>query len=97
MANNPFAALNSRQLTKAATLRGRIEKLETELARILNAGIPAPEPAPVARRAKAKTKAVKARSPRRRKRRLSTEGRARLSAAAKLRWAKRKAAGKNRL
>jgi len=79
MPTNPLLAITAAQLRQAAEIREKIDDLERELDQILGV-----EPLELA-----------ASSPRRRKRRrkLSRAARARLSAAAKARWAKVKARG----
>jgi hypothetical protein len=78
--------LSSKQLRRAANLRDRIDKLEKQLAVILTSASEAP--------AKVAAKPVK---PPRPKRKMSKAARAKMSAAAKKRWAKVKAAGKKSL
>jgi hypothetical protein len=73
------------QLKRAITISEQIHKLESELASILGASAKVSAPAKVA--------AVAAKPGRRRRRRgLSAEGRARIAAAQKARWAKAKGA-----
>ena len=73
MQSNPLASLSVKQLKRAIAIRGRIETLQKTLNRLI--GQP--------------TAAVAAKSPgRRKKRRMSAAARARISAAAKARWAK---------
>jgi len=64
------------QLRRAAAIRDRIEKLQRELAAILGD--------------QSSTPAAKA-APGRKRRRLSPEGRARIAAAARARWARERA------
>jgi hypothetical protein len=84
--------LTAGQLRWAASLREKIDSLQRQLNAVL-AAAPAVKPAPAARAAKATTPAKPAKA----KRKLSKAGRAKLSASAKARWAKAKAAGKTRL
>jgi hypothetical protein len=73
--------LTPSQLRQAASLKEEIASLEKELVTILGAPVSSP-----------KTPAVK---PAKKKRTMSTEGRARVAAAQKARWAKIKAAKKS--
>jgi len=68
------------QLKRAITISEQIQKLESELASILGASAKVSAPAKVA--------AVAVKTGRSRKRGLSAEGRARIAAAQKARWAK---------
>jgi hypothetical protein len=91
--------LTAQQLRRAADLQEKIEKLNGELQSILGGGNGVPSPARRGRPATAKltfTKEtiVKGEMP---KRKMSAAGRAKIAAAAKARWAKVKAAGKNSL
>ncbi len=70
----PIANLSVAQLRKAAAVKERIEKLEKELAQILGSAASEKSAAPAARS--------------RKKRKMTSEGRARIRAAAKARWAK---------
>ncbi|MFM2295866.1 MAG: hypothetical protein RLZZ350_2279 [Verrucomicrobiota bacterium] len=74
--------LTSKQLHLAAILKDKIETLQAELARVLRGGGKVGRPA-----------AVPAATPKK-KRRMTAAGRAAISAAAKARWAKVKAAKK---
>jgi hypothetical protein len=71
------------QLKRAITISEQIQKLESELASILGASARVSAPAKVA---------AAAAKPGRRRRGLSAEGRARIAAAQKARWAKVKGA-----
>jgi len=71
------------QLKRAITISEQIQKLESELASILGASAKVSAPAKVA---------AAAAKPGRRRRGLSAEGRARIAAAQKARWAKVKGA-----
>jgi hypothetical protein len=73
-----LANLSAQQLRRAAAIKDQIESLEKDLQRIFGA------PATV----------EKLQAPRKKRRRMSAAGRARISAAAKARWAKIKAAKK---
>jgi hypothetical protein len=84
---NALSDLSAQQLRKAASLREKIDTLEKQLASILGQA-PAPKPAAGPRAAKPAAK---------RRRKLSKAARAKLSASAKARWAKVKAAGKKSL
>ncbi len=75
---NTLANLSIAQLNRAAAIKGRIQKLEKKLAAIL--GVPDSAPA--------KGRVV------RRRRKMSAEARAKISAAQHARWAKQKAAKK---
>ena len=86
--------LSAAQLHHAAEVQTKIEALQAELAKVLGgtsarstAARVRTAPAPAVARVKAPSKKGK----------LSAAGRARLVALAKARWAKMKAAGKNRL
>jgi len=72
------------QLKRAISISEEIQKLESELASILGASAKVSAPA--------KAAAVAAKPGRRRRRGLSAEGRARIAAAQKARWAKLKGA-----
>lgn len=76
--NTSLANLSAKQLRRAAAIKDQIESLEKELQRIFGAPVTAEKP----------------QAPRKKKRRMSAAGRARISAAAKARWAKIKAAKK---
>ena len=92
MPRHPLASLTAKQLKKAAVLRERIDRLETELNKILTVG-----GSPVSATTRGKRKAPAKPKVTKKKRRMSAAGRARIAAAARARWAKRKAAGKNHL
>jgi hypothetical protein len=77
-----LVSLSAGQLRNAAAIREKIDKLERELASLLGGSPAAPVAAAVAR---------KGRRP------MSAAARAKMAAAAKARWKKAKAAGKNRL
>lgn len=84
--------LNSKQLHQAAAIREKIDALERELARVLDLTAGAPvtgSPARGGRTPAAPTPKIK--------RKFSKAARAKMAAAAKKRWAKAKAAGRNRL
>jgi len=74
MLSTIFADLSLQQLKKAVSIREKIENLEKELSRIL--GGQAAIPSPTAPRMK------------RKRRKMSAAARAKISAAAKARWAK---------
>jgi hypothetical protein len=76
--NTSLANLSAQQLRRAAAIKDQIESLEKELQRIFGAPATAEKP----------------QAPRKKRRRMSAAGRARISAAAKARWAKIKAAKK---
>ena len=76
--NTSLANLSAQQLRRAAAIKDQIESLEKELQRIFGAAETAEKP----------------QAPRKKRRRMSAAGRARISAAAKARWAKIKAAKK---
>jgi hypothetical protein len=94
--SNTFSTLTSKQLRRAATIRERIDKLEKQLAATLNVTPDAPVAVRKAGRAR-RAAAKPASPPSRPKRRYSKAARARMSAAAKKRWAAVKAAGKESL
>ena len=71
MQSNPLASLSVKQLKRAITIRGKIEALQKSLDRIGGGDAPA---------------ARTSRAPRK-KRRMSAAARAKISAAAKARWA----------
>lgn len=79
---NTFTTLTAAQLRHAADIKEKIVSLQKELAAILGASAFAPAAAPLAA---APSK----------KRTMSVEGRARVAAAQKARWAKIKAAKKS--
>jgi hypothetical protein len=88
-----FITLTSKQLCRAAAIRDRIDKLEKQLAATLN--VTSDAPVAVRKAGRARRAAAKPVSPPSRpKRRYSKAARARMSAAAKKRWAAVKAAGK---
>lgn len=66
--------LSSKQLEQAAKLKGRIEKLQGELAQLLGGSARTPSTA----------------APRKRRSKMSAAARAKISAAQKARWAKQK-------
>jgi hypothetical protein len=74
MQSNPLADISLQQLNQAIAIREKIEKLETELGRMLG-DQSGPTAAPNIKR---------------KKRKMSVAARAKISAAAKARWAKRK-------
>jgi hypothetical protein len=76
--NTSLANLSAQQLSRASAIKDQIESLEKDLQRIFSA------PAVV----------EKPQAPPKKRRRMSAAGRARISAAAKARWAKIKAAKK---
>jgi hypothetical protein len=78
MANNAFTAITVAQLKRAVSIKERIEELESELASLLGDS-------------SRSSGAAVARGPGKR-RNMSAAGRARISAAAKARWAKVNAA-----
>jgi hypothetical protein len=84
--NSLLANVSARQLLKAAALKEKIERLQNELTQLL--GAPQLE---FRRNLDGRRTAS---SPRRR---MSLEAKAKIAAAAKARWKKAKAAGKNRL
>jgi hypothetical protein len=75
MPETTLTKLSASQLQRAASLKQRIESLEKDLAQLLGAA----------------TNTTAAAAPRRRRRRMSAAARARISAAAKARWARVKA------
>ena len=79
MQNNPLATLSVKQLKRAVAVRLQIDHLHSELARIT--GVQAPP--------------LKNGTPRRKRHRMSAAARAKISAAAKARWAKKR--GKHRV
>jgi hypothetical protein len=88
--------LTAQQLHRAAEIREKIENLEKDFAALL--AVTGDAPVTVRRRGRP-ARSVVASVPQtpKPKRKVSKAGRARLSAAAKKRWAKVKAAGKTRL
>ena len=72
MQPNPLADLSLRQLKQAIAIREKIEKLDAELGRLLGG----------------KSRPAAAPEPKRKRRRMSAAARAKISAAAKDRWAK---------
>jgi hypothetical protein len=88
---NPIAQLSATQLRQAALLREKIDKLEEQLASMLDGGV---KPVRGARKtASAPKKAPQAKA----KGGLTPAGRAKLRRALKARWAKVKASGHNKL
>jgi hypothetical protein len=84
--------LSSKQLRRAAVIRQRIENLEDELAGLLKPGGVPRNPGSL------ETPSGDAPAARRKARRsMSAAARAKLAASARKRWAKAKAAGRNRL
>lgn len=81
--SNALSDLSVKQLKKAIKLREKMEALQTKLDQLLGSS----ENTPVA----------KGKPGRKPKRRMSAAAKAKISAAAKLRWKKAKAAGKSRL
>jgi hypothetical protein len=81
--SNVLSNLSVKQLKKAIRLREKMEVLQAKLEQILGSADSAP--------------AVKGKRGRKPKRTMSAAAKAKLSAAAKKRWAKAKAAGKSRL
>ena len=81
--------LTSKQLRKAADIQDKIEALQADLAAILGS---APVAAAASSKADAPKAAKAAKGPKKRKGGMSAEGRARVAAAQKARWAKVKAA-----
>jgi hypothetical protein len=77
-------SLGSKQLRQAALLREKIETLEAQLSAVLT-GVAQPSSGPAAASTKTRTK-IKG------KRKMSPEGKARIAAAQKARWAKINAA-----
>jgi len=86
---NSLTDLSSRELRRAAAIKDRIAKLETELARLLRSRVEA-----TIGRGSRPQKPARRRRPRRR---MSAAARAKLAAAARARWKKVKAAGKSTL
>jgi hypothetical protein len=87
--------ISADQLRRAAQIKDQIESLESELSKILGGGgNGVPSPARRGRPAKVADVATQGMKP---KRKMSAAGRAKIAAAAKARWAKAKAAGKNSL
>ena len=84
--------LTTAQLRKAIEIKERIQALENELSEQFGRGLKAVggRTSKLGRPPKLGTKVKK-------KRKMSAAGRARIAAAARARWAKVKAAGKNRL
>ena len=76
MPSNTFADLSLQQLKQGVAIREKIESLEKELSRIIGGGPGTPK--------------TGAPAPHRKKRKMSAEARARISARMKARWAKRK-------
>jgi len=88
--------LTAQQLHRAAEIREKIENLEKDFVALL--AVTGDAPVTVRRRGRpAKSVVAPATPTSKPKRKVSKAGRARLSAAAKKRWAKVKAAGKTRL
>ena len=85
-----YVQLRNKLAAEKASIESRLEKLNAALK-----SAAAPMPAAVAVVAAVATKSVKPGKIKRRK--ISAEGRAKMAAAAKARWAKRKAAGKRTL
>lgn len=95
---NDLLSLTPAQLNHAADLKEKIEKLESELASLLGSSSPvAPKRRPGRPRKEDITFARFAGTPGMKRRKMSAEGRARIAAAARARWAKAKAAGKSSL
>jgi hypothetical protein len=80
-----LAEVSARDLRKAAALKERIEELQSELNSLLGAG------------GGTSARAASEGAPRRGRRRMSAEAKARLAAIAKARWKKAKASGRMRL
>lgn len=74
--NTTMIDLSSKQLEQAAKLKGRIEKLQGELAQLLGGS----------------TRTSSTTAPRKRRSKMSAAARAKISAAQKARWAKQKGA-----
>ena len=101
--------LSAQQLRQAATIKDRIEGLQTELDRLLGSSTGQTAPAGkrtmsasararIAAAQKARWAKVKSeKAAKTGKRKLSAAARGKIAAAAKARWAKAKAAGKNTL
>jgi len=83
--NSSLAEVSARDLRKAAALKERIEELQSELNRLFGAG------------GGTSVRAASAGAPRRGRRRMSADGKARLAAIARARWKKAKASGRMRL
>jgi len=81
--SNALSNLSVKQLKKAIRLREKMEVLQAKLDQLLGSSESAP--------------AVKGKRGRKPKRHMSAAAKAKISAAAKKRWAKAKAAGKSRL
>jgi chorismate mutase len=85
MSTNLLASLSAKQLRQAAAIREQIDTLDRQLANLLSTGTALVQAAPAAKATAARTK---------KKRTMSPEARARISAAQKKRWTKIKAANK---
>jgi hypothetical protein len=93
---NDLLSLTPAQLNHAADIKEKIIKLETELSSLLgSSSIPAGKRKPG--RPKKEILAGDLDKPKTKRRKMSAAGRARIAAAARARWAKVKAAGKNTL
>jgi len=93
---NDLQSLSAAQLNRAANLKEKIEALESELASLLGSDSPA-----AAKRGPGRPKKPSIASTvgvsKRKRRRMSAAGRAKIAAAARARWAKAKKSGKNSL
>lgn len=84
--------ISAKDLRRAAELKDKIESLQSELSKILGGGNGVPSPARRGRPARGTESGEMVK-----RRTMSAAGRAKIAAAAKLRWKKAKAAGKNSL
>src|SRR5947209_7193589 len=104
--------LSAQQLRQAASIKDKIDELQTELERLLGSSTSAPSTgkrtwkmsasarAKIAAAQKARWAKVKGKSvesAKKGKRKMSAAGRAKIAAAARLRWKKAKAAGRRTL
>jgi hypothetical protein len=94
---NDLFPLSPAQLRRAADLKERIEKLTSELTSLLRSDSPTGAKRGPGRPRKEVPLAFTGVIPPKKRHRMSAQGRARIAAAAKARWAKVKAEGKTRL
>jgi hypothetical protein len=93
---NDLLSLTSAQLNCAADLKEEIAKLEMELASLLASSSPIAAKRGPGRPRKALA-GTDVQVPKRKRHNMSAAGRAKIAAAAKVRWAKAKSAGKSSL
>ena len=93
---NGLLSLTSAQLRRAAEIKGKIEQLQAEWDALIGSDATVSSKRGPGRPKKEAALGA-AELPKKKSRKMSAEGRARIAAAAKARWAKAKAAGKNSL